>query len=122
MTREAALHQFFESFGLKTYLSTNVPEDTEFPWLIYEGTSANWGDDPVSIVCQVWYHTELETEPNAKVREISEAIGVGGRVISYDGGRMWIKRGAPWCINVQDQADSATKCKQLNITIEDWRI
>lgn len=122
MTREAALYKFFSSFGLNAYLSTGVPDDTQFPWLTYEGTSANWGDDSVSIACQLWYHSDSEAEPNAKVRQISEAIGQGGKVISYDGGKMWLKRGAPWCINVQDEADSATRCKQLNITIEDWRI
>jgi len=121
MTREAALYNFFSSFGLPAFLATQVPEVTNFPWLTYEGTGGNW-DDSVNIAVQLWYHTEGEAEPNAKVREISEAIGVGGKIINYDGGKMWLKRGTPWVLNIQDEADRSTKAKQLNITIEDWRI
>lgn len=121
MTRDAALYNFFSSFGLPAYLSTNVPEITAFPWLVYEGTGGNW-DEINNIAVTLWYHTESEAVPNAKVRAISEAIGLGGKVISYDGGKMWLKRGAPWCINIQDETDKATKAKQLNLLIEDWRI
>lgn len=121
MTREAALKNFFSSFEIPAYLSSQVPEVTSFPWLVYEGTGGNWGDT-INIAVKLWYHSESELEPNAKVREISESIGVGGKVISYDDGKMWLKRGTPWCVNAQDEADKATKVKQLNITIEDWRI
>lgn len=121
MTRESALYNFFSSFGINAYLSTNVPHETEFPWLTYEGTSGNWGEEPVSITVQLWYHTDSEVEPNRMVRRISEAIGMGGKIINYDDGKMWIRRSNPWCINIADEADKSTRCKQLNLTIEDWR-
>ena len=122
MTREAALDAFFNSFGIKAFPATSEPRDTEFPWLTYETTSGNWGDDTSTIVVKLWFHTDSEAIPNAKVRQISESIGVGGKVISYTDGKVWLKRGTPWCNSIPDEADIAVKCKALNILVEDWRI
>lgn len=121
VTREAALQKYFESFGLKAFPATSEPKDIEFPWLTYETSAGNWGDE-VSIVVKLWFHTDSEAEPNAKVRQISESIGLGGKVINYDDGKMWLRRGSPWCNSIPNDTDTAVKCKALNIMIEDWRI
>ena len=56
--------------------------------------------------------------PNAKAQEISDAIGMGGCMVAYDGGAMWIKRGSPWCQNIADESDRNIKRRYLNITVE----
>lgn len=122
MTREAALDAFFNSFGIKAFPVTSEPKDVVFPWLTYETAGNNFGDEPTNIVAKLWFHTDSEAEPNAKVRQISESIGLGGKVISYEGGKMWLYRGSPWVNSVPNDSDAAVKCKVLNITIEDWRI
>lgn len=121
MTREGALLEFFSSFGLKAYPNTNVPVLTKFPYITYETTGGNFGES-VSISVNLWYHTDSETVPNAKAREISDKIGMGGILLDHDDGKVWIKRGSPWVTSLSDEIDRSFKRRQLNLIVEDWRI
>ena len=121
MTREGALYKYFSGFGMPAYPSDAVPDVITFPYLTYETTGGNWGDK-VSIAVNLWFHTESETIPNDKTRQISADISLGGLILSYDDGKMWIKRGSPWSISLSDETDPTIKRRQLTIIIEDWRI
>jgi len=118
MTTTAALYQFFSSFGINAYPVNSVPEKVQFPWLTYETTLGNWGDAPISIGVNLWYHTESEAAPNAKVKQISDAIGRGGVMLACDDGVIWVKRGEPWCNSLTDANDSTIKQRVLNISLE----
>lgn len=118
MTKGAALYRFFSGFGMTAYASASVPDDVEFPYLTYDLVTSAWESDPVSLTVNLWYYTESEAEPNAKAREISEALGMGGRVLPCDGGYIWLKRGAPWCQSLSDETDKNIKRRYLNITAE----
>lgn len=118
MTETQALHNFWNGFGLKAYPSTSVPEDTTFPWLTYEVQTSHFGSQPVNVAVNLWYHTDSEAIPNAKAKEIADEIGFGGVTVPCDNGVLWIKRGAPWCINLADETDISIKRRQLNVTIE----
>ena len=118
MTITAALYEFFSSFGIEAYPVNSVPEKVNFPWLTYETTLGNWGDNPVSIGVNLWYHTESEAEPNAKVKQISDAIGKGGKLLKCDDGTIWVKRGEPWCNSLTSESDSTIKQRAMNITLE----
>lgn len=118
MTEAAALDKFWNSFGIQAYPATAVPDDTVFPWLTYEVQSGFFGDQPTGVAVNLWYHTDSEAVPNAKVREIADAIGRGGIQLRCDNGSIWIKRGAPWCINLTDESDISIKRRQLNVTLE----
>lgn len=118
MTKEAALHSFFNSFGIPGYPSSAVPEDAVFPWLTYDLTTSAWDGGEVGLTVNLWYYTTDEAPPNAKAREISAAIGMGGVLVPCDGGSIWLKRGAPWCQNLRDDADPNIKRRYLNITAE----
>ena len=72
----------------------------------------------IALTVNLWYYTESEAMPNAKAQEISDAIGMGGCMVAYDGGAMWIKRGSPWCQNIADESDKNIKRRYLNITVE----
>ena len=117
MTKEAVLYQFFNSFGISGYPAEDVPDDTIFPWLTYELVTGAWGDE-VGITVNVWYYGDSNTLINAKVREISEAIGLGGKILKCDGGGIWIKRGSPWCQSVRDEANDKIKRRYIQITAE----
>lgn len=121
MTREQALNSFFSGFGMPAYPTTSVPIETTFPYLTYETNGGYWGDS-VSMAVNLWYHTESEAVPNEKVREISNAVGMGGKVLKYDGGRVWIARANPFVTPFSDELDHSFKRRQLLFTIEDWRI
>lgn len=118
MTKEAALNQWFNSFGIKFYPSTAVPKDVVFPYGTYEVITSAWGSEPVGLTVNLWYFTTQESLPNAKARELSERIGLGGAVIPCDGGYIWLKRGSPWCQNLSDETDTNIKRRYINITAE----
>ncbi len=118
MTKAAALHQFFSSFGIPAYVSTNVPDNAGFPRLTYDLITSSWEESPVSLTVNLWYLTESEAIPNAKAQELSEAIGMGGKIIRCDDGAIWIRRGAPWCQSVVDESNSLIKRRYINVTAE----
>lgn len=124
MTPEAAIYQFLSGFGMPAYASTSVPDQTSsqwqgFPYITYDITIGQWMHGEVNMTANVWYRTSSEAEPNAKVREIGEAIGLGGVTIPCDGGMLWLKKGSPWAqaMHVEGE-DTAVKRRYLNISIE----
>ena len=117
MTKDKALHAWISQF-LPAYPTSNVPKDATFPWLTYELITGSWESGGIALTVNLWYYTESEAIPNAKAQEISDAIGMGGAFVPYDGGAMWIKRGSPWCQNIADESDKNIKRRYLNITVE----
>jgi len=125
MTKSKAIFNYFNSFGLNAYPSTSVPEEIKFPWATYENVIGNTGDQ-ISTTLQIWYHTDSEAVLNTKDDQISQAIGMGGKVITYDDGAIWIKRGSPWSTPISQGSNSTTKLdsdnsikgRSLNIEIE----
>lgn len=118
MTKEAALHKFFNSFGIPGYPATAVPEDAVFPWLTYEPITSAFEEGEVGITVNLWYYTTDEAPANAKAREMSERIGMGGIILRCDGGAIWLKRGSPWCQNLRDEADPIIKRRYIQVTAE----
>lgn len=117
MTKSQALYEFFNGFGLSAYPTTSVPEEIKFPWATYENNIGNYGDQ-ISTTLQIWYHTDSEAVLNNKVDEISDAIGLGGKLVPFDEGAMWIKRGTPWSTPINQQSDNSIKGRSLNIEID----
>lgn len=118
MTKEAALKAFFSSFDIPAYPATGLPQDVVFPYLTYEPSTSAWDGGEVGITVNLWYFTTQESPPNAKARELSETIGLGGKVIPCDGGFIWLKRGSPWCQNLSDETDKNIKRRYINVTAE----
>lgn len=118
MTPEAALHSFFSGFGIPAYAATSVPDDAELPYLTYELSTGAFGDAESPIYVSLWYRTTSEAEPNAKAREVSEALGRGGVMLPCDGGAVWLKRSAPFSQSMADDTDSGIKRRYLLMTAE----
>lgn len=70
------------------------------------------------MLVNVWCYTDSEAEPNELVRRIGNAIGFGGKLLPFDGGALWIKRGSPWAQTVSDEGDNAVKRRYLNVDVE----
>lgn len=119
MTPEAAIYQFLSSFGIPAYAATSVPDQATFPYISYELVVGKWFADEVNMTVNVWYRTDSEAEPNAKVREIGERIGMGGVLLHCDGGVLWVKKGSPWAqaVTVEGE-DEKVKRRYVNINIE----
>ena len=118
MTKGAALHQFFSGFGMDAYAASSVPEDAVFPYLTYENVIDSFGNGEVSLTVNLWFYTQSEAIPNAKAQEVSDAIGMGGRLIECDGGYIWIKRGSPFAQSLKDDTAPNIKRRYLNVSAE----
>lgn len=119
MTPEAAIYQFLASFGIPAYAATSVPDQATFPYISYDLVLGEWGEQEVNLPVNVWYRTDSEAEPNAKVREISQALGRGGVLVPCDNGMLWLKKGSPWAqaMTVEGE-DEKVKRRYININIE----
>lgn len=117
MTKGAALQQFFSQF-LTAYTATSVPEDVVFPYLTYDAVFDAWGGEPVSLTVNLWFYTESEAVPNAKVDEISKALE-GGAVLNMGNGEyIVLHRGSPWCQALRDETNNNVKRRYLNVTAD----
>ena len=117
MTKAAAIYQFWSSFGLTAYEENTVPEDAAFPYITYQLVTDSF-DREVAATASLWYRGESWMAINAKTEEIAQHIGLGGKIIKCDGGRIWIKRGQPFAQNMGDESDDLIKRKYLNLTFE----
>ena len=118
MTKEQALYQFFNSFGIVGYRNTSVPDNVIFPYLTYDAPISSFEEDPVSITLNLYYYTDSEAEPDAKAEAIRKRIGMGGVLLNCDGGAIWLKWGTPWCQSLVDETNRNIKRRYINITAE----
>ena len=117
MTKTAAIYQFWSGFGLTTYEENTVPTDAAFPYITYQLVTDSF-DREIQLTASIWYRSESWMAINAKTEEISQKISRGGKIISFDGGAIWLKRGQPFAQNMRDESDDLIKRKYLNITAE----
>lgn len=117
MTKAAAIYQFWNGFGLTFYEENTVPSDAGFPYGTYQLVTDSF-DREVAATASLWYRGESWTAINAKAEEISQTISRGGKIISCDGGAIWLKRGQPFAQSMGDESDDLIKRKYLNITAE----
>lgn len=118
-TPEAALYQWLSGFGMPAYASTSTPSDAPFPHLTYDLVVGEWMGGEVNVPVNVWYRTDSEALPNAKVREIAEALGIGGVTIPCDGGILWLKKGSPWAQAMRVEGeDEKIKRRYVNVNVE----
>lgn len=118
MTKEAALHAFFSGFGIEAYCSAAVPQKAKLPYLTYDLSIGAWDSGEIPLMVNLWFRTLSEAEPNAKARELSEAVGEGGVFLPCDGGYIWLKRGSPFCQSLKDSTDDTIKRRYINIVAE----
>ena len=117
MTKAAAIYQFWNSFGLTAYEENTVPTDATFPYITYQLVTDSFYRE-IPITASIWYRSESWTAINAKTEEISQKISRGGKIVSCDGGAIWLKRGQPFAQSMGDESDDLIKRKYLNITAE----
>ena len=119
MTPDVALHNWLSGFGMAAYAHTATPSDAEFPYLTYELVEGEWMAGEVNMPVNLWFRTDSEAEPNAKVRELSCAIGFGGATVPCDGGVLWLKKGSPWAQAVRVEGeDDKVKRRYVNVNVE----
>lgn len=75
MTETAtALYSFYSGFGIDAYPESNVPENAKLPYITYTVIEPDWRN-AASHQARVWYRSESYKGINAKVDEITRAVG-----------------------------------------------
>lgn len=119
MDSAQAYHRFWSRFGWKAYDSATVPStafDPEMPRITYDVAMAEFLSD-VLLSASLWDRSYSWENISKKADEIYEYIGLGGRLIYYDGGSIWIKRGSPFAQRMSDEDDTVRRIN-LNVEVE----
>lgn len=125
MTKEEAIQNFWNSFGIKAFEENWVedadengnPIKPQMPYITYQLVTDSF-DREVSATASLWYRSESWTDINAKTEEIARFIGGGGCLLDCDGGFIWLKRGTPFAQNMGDESDDLIRRKYINVTVE----
>ena len=117
MNKVQTLDKFWNSFGLKAYDESSVPDKTPFPYITYEVSTDSFGNT-LAQTASLWYRSSSWSAITEKAKDIEEFITRGGRMVAYDGGSMWIQKASPWAQRMNDPSDEMIRRIVLNITIE----
>lgn len=116
-TRAAAVYNFLSSFGIPAYAATSTPDQASYPYLTYELVLPDWGQGETTMTVNLWFYGESEVPANAKAEEIGQTLGLGGVLLPYDDGALWLKKGSPFAQSVAGE-DDKVKRRYMNISIE----
>lgn len=119
MDSAQALHQFWSSFGWKAYDATTVPSqhfDPEMPRITYEVAMSEFLSE-VALTASLWDRSYSWEHITRKAEVIYNYIGLVGKIIEYDDGYLWIKRGSPFSMRLEDEDDAVRRIR-INIDVE----
>ncbi len=119
MNGQAALNSFWNGFGWDAFEENTVPDQAFSGRSEYITYSAgqNYFDEPMMLTASLWQRSTSWTGTVAKMQQIAEYIGIGGKLIKTDDGYLWIKRGKPFAQRMSDE-DPAVRRIYLNLEIE----
>lgn len=125
MDKAQALHSFWSSFGLlavdeQSAYDENTMEQLGNPtkYLTYE-TTVDYLDAPDALGADLWYKSTSWAEISQKAEAIGAYIGLGGRVIRYEGGGLWITRGTPFSFRAEEESgNDSFRRIHININAE----
>lgn len=117
MDSAQALHQFWSSFGWTAYDENTVPSEEmspAMPRITYRVARAEF-NSPIQLTASLYDRSYSWETVTAKSDQIYAAIGLGGKIIPYDNGRIWIKRGTTFS---QRMADEDSTIRRIVLMIE----
>ena len=120
MTGEQSLIQFFKSFGVPAYEENSVPTGKNvpgYPYITFSIVLGGFGEE-TALDASVWTRSTSWTEANSIFKDISERIGMGGKMLRCDDGAVWLKKGSPFAQSMGDPSDNMIKRKYINLTAE----
>lgn len=116
MDKYQALHNLWSSFGIPAYDVSTVPDDAQMPYLTYEAVADSF-DNMVAITNSLYYYSKSWEAISQKSQQIADYIGMGGKLIAYDGGAVWVQRGTPFSQRMITDNDAVRRIV-LNFTLE----
>lgn len=123
MDKSQALYTFWNSFGIPAIDEQSAYDEgvleqlnITYPYITYE-TAVDFLDGPVLIGADLWYKSTSWAEISRKADEIGAYIGLGGRVIRYDGGGVWITRSASFYRRMPEETGN-DNIRRIHINIQ----
>lgn len=123
MDKAQALYTFWNSFDLPAIDEQSAYDEgtleslgISFPYITYE-TAVDYLDSPVTIGADIWYKSTSWEAISKKADEIGAYIGLGGRVLRYDGGGLWITRGAVFAQRMAEESGNDS-IRRIHINIQ----
>lgn len=124
MNKVQALHSFWASFGIPAIdeISAYDLKDVEIQslgdtYITYE-VATDEIESPVALSGSIWDRSTSWATATAKAEEISQYIGLGGRLIPYENGAIWITRGTPFAQRTVVEEDYDFRRITLSINAE----
>ncbi len=118
MDKAQALHNFWSSFGLPAYDALTVPDDAQMPYITYEVATDSLGNS-VFLTASIWYNNLSWKDVTEKSEQIAKAIyDLYPSGIKINDGRLYISKGSPFAIRMNDDTDKMIRRIVLNIVAE----
>lgn len=116
MIKEQKLNDFWNSFEWPAYDENTVPDDVTLPHITYTSVVDSIGNN-VALSASLWDRSRSWVSVTQKADQIGAYIGLGGKLIPYGTGAIWIRRGQPFAQRMSDEDDGIRRI-YLNITAE----
>ena len=117
MDKLQALHSFWSGFGLTAYDENTVPDNAQMPYITY-GASVDGFGNTLNHSASLWYYSNSWRDIALKEREIAEFISMGGKLVQYDDGAIWVQKSTPWAQRLSDPSNYTIRRVVLNLSIE----
>ena len=120
MDKWQALQSFWAGYGIPAYDENSVFSGASaptMPYITYEAATGSIDSDTL-LSASLWYRSTSWAQISQKADEIADEIGTGGKIVPYDGGALWVKRGQPFAQRMSEPSDDAVRRIYLNIQIE----
>ena len=87
----------------KAYLQNDVPDNAGFPRITYSLPVGEFDSFVMMADASIWDQSNSWKNILLKTDEIYEAVGLGGILIPYNDGKIWVKRGVPFSQPMDDE-------------------
>ena len=116
MDKVQALTAFWNTF-LPAYDETLVLDEAAvMPYITFAVVTDGF-DSPFTTSVSLWYRSTSWKAITKKAEAIEDAIGAGGKLVPYEDGAIWIKKGSPFSQRLSDP-DPAVRRIVLNVEME----
>lgn len=122
MIKEAAIHNFWSSFGLAAFDENTVIDPVtgkkpSMPYITYDIVTGNLGQE-CYMNASIWYRSSSWTSITEKKNEIERRFGYGEIIEEIDGGYVRLWKGSPFSQRGNDPEDAGVRVINLNLVAE----
>lgn len=119
MNSQQAYDNWWNSFQWQAFEENTVPDNALSQYGHYLTYSAGDSvfDSPMMLSVSAWERSTSWAGTVNKASEIKAAIGLGGTMIPFDGGAIWVNLGDPFSQRMGDENDTVRRV-YMNIEVE----